>query len=81
MHITDSDGNPNVFNVKRNDDGKAWLNGNWTNPNDEWNLDNEIVFRFRNYCLFLPRTREAVLFGGVPVPAAEHFTYRVNLFR
>jgi hypothetical protein len=49
MHTTtDSDGNPNVFNVKRNDDGERWLNTNWTNPNDQWNLDNRIVFRLRN---------------------------------
>ena len=47
-HITDSDGNPNVFHVKRNDDGKSWLNTNWVNPDDEWNLDNEVVFRLRN---------------------------------
>src|SRR3989344_3026475 len=47
-YITDSDGNPNVFNVKCNDDGTRWLNANWVNPDNEWNLDNEIVFRLRN---------------------------------
>lgn len=50
----DSDGNPNVFNVKRNDDGKLWLNTNWTNPDDQWNLDNRIVFRLRNSLHFSP---------------------------
>lgn len=45
---TDSDGNPNVFNVERNDDGNRWLNTNWANPDDQWNLDNRIVFRLRN---------------------------------
>ena len=48
VHITDSNGNPNVFYVKRNDDGKRWLNTNWVNPDNEWNLDNEVVFRLCN---------------------------------
>ena len=51
---TDSDGNPNVFNVERNDDGKRWLNTNWVNPNDQWNLDNRLVFRLRKFPLPLP---------------------------
>jgi len=51
-HITDSDGNPNVFYVKRNDDGKRWLNANWVNPDNEWNLDNEVVFRLCNSLYF-----------------------------
>src|SRR3989344_5987619 len=51
-YITDSDGNPNVFNVKCNDDGTRWLNANWVNPDNEWNLDNEIVFRLRNSLYF-----------------------------
>ena len=53
-YITDSDGNPNVFNVKCNDDGTRWLNANWVNPDNEWNLDNEIVFRLRNSLHFSP---------------------------
>lgn len=43
---TDSDGNPNVFNCERNEDG-TWLNNNWANPDNQWNLDNEIVLRRR----------------------------------
>ena len=43
----DSDGNPNVFNVNRNEDGKEWLNNNWANPTNKWNLDNEFVFHLR----------------------------------
>lgn len=50
--ITDSDGNPNVFELKRNDNGKRWLNANWTNPDDKWNLDNEVVFRLRKPAYF-----------------------------
>lgn len=52
VHITDSDGNQNVFELKRNNDGKTWLNGNWASPDDKWNLDNEIVFRLRNCVYF-----------------------------
>jgi len=46
-HNPDSDDNPNVFDVKRNDDGTLWLNNDWTNPDNRWNLDNRIVFRLR----------------------------------
>ena len=51
-HKNDSDGNPNVFNVNRNDDGKAWLNDNWAKPDNKWNTDNEIIFRLRKCFLF-----------------------------
>ena len=44
--ITDRDGNPNVFNLKRNEDG-LWLNDYWTGPAGEWNPENEFVFRLR----------------------------------
>ena len=43
---SDSDGNPNVFNVERNDDG-SWLNNNWAKPAHEWDAGNEFVFRLR----------------------------------
>ena len=52
-HNPDSDGNPNVFDVKRNDDGTLWLNNDWTNPDDRWKLDNRILFRLR-YSLHFP---------------------------
>jgi hypothetical protein len=44
--ITDRNGNPNVFNVEHNDDG-LWLNNNWANVDNKWNLDNELMFRLR----------------------------------
>ena len=44
----DSDGNPNVFKLNRNDDGKQWLNANYANPDDQWNLENEVVFVLAN---------------------------------
>lgn len=48
---TDSDGNPNVFNLERNEDG-LWLNDYWAEPDRTWNPDNEFAFRFRNCFLF-----------------------------
>ena len=60
LYITDSDGNLNVFNVKRNDDGKLWLNANNGNPDNVWNGNNRWVFlRPRNSLHFSPA------FGGV----------------
>jgi hypothetical protein len=50
LYKTDSDGNPNVFNVERNADG-TWLNNNWANPTNEWNPDNGILFRLRKSSL------------------------------
>ena len=47
-YITDRNGNPNVFNLERNDNG-LWLNNNWANPDNRWNADNEFVFRLRKY--------------------------------
>jgi hypothetical protein len=44
--ITDSDGSPNIFFVKRHDDG-FWLSYYWADPTDEWSLDDEFVFRLR----------------------------------
>ena len=48
---TDSDGNPNVFNLERNEDG-LWLNNNWAKPDNTWNPDNKFAFRLRNCFLF-----------------------------
>ena len=41
-HDTDSDGNPNVFKLERNDDG-LWLNDNWAKPDNEWRPGHEFV--------------------------------------
>ncbi len=51
---TDSDGYPNVFNVKRNDGGDQWLNSDNANPKNQWSLDYRIVFRLRNLLHFPP---------------------------
>ena len=46
-YIADRNGNPNVFNLERNDDG-LWLNKNWAKPDNRWNPNNEFAFRLRN---------------------------------
>ena len=46
LRITDSDGNPNLFNVDHDHD-ELWLNTNWSNPDNVWNPENEFVFAHR----------------------------------
>jgi hypothetical protein len=43
--ILDSDGDPFVFSVHRDDDGERWLSGDWAEPTNEWVLADEFVFR------------------------------------
>lgn len=45
--ITGSAGSPHVFLVKREGDGRRWLDGDWTHPGDPWGLGRRIVFRLR----------------------------------
>jgi hypothetical protein len=45
--ISDSDGDPRVFNVVRYEDGEQWLYAYWLAPDDELSLENEVVFRLR----------------------------------
>jgi len=71
MHITDSDGNPKVFNVKRSVDDKRWLNTNYANPDNRWNLDNEIVFRSRK--LFYFSAFSGVCFMSCPLQPPSIF--------
>lgn len=74
-HNADPDGNPNVFNLERNDDG-LWLNNNWAKPDNEWNPNNEFVFRLRNYFLFRDLYIAVFLFrvGKIFLPTAEHLS-------
>lgn len=44
--IADSDGDPYVFYVHR-DDGGFWLGLHWADPAYEWDLDYDFVFRLR----------------------------------
>jgi hypothetical protein len=45
--ITDSDGKPDVFYVKRHDDGVRWLSAGCAFPDSRWSLDYRVVFRLR----------------------------------
>lgn len=38
-----SDGNPNVLNANRNDDGQC-VNANWDNPDNQWNDNGAFAF-------------------------------------
>ena len=42
-YVIDSDGNPNVLNVSRNDEGRL-VNANWDNPDNQWNDNGAFVF-------------------------------------
>jgi hypothetical protein len=53
LYTTDSDGNLNVFNVKRNDDGKQWLDGHNGEPAYFWHADVRWVFLRRNSLISL----------------------------
>ncbi|OGN00615.1 MAG: hypothetical protein A3B91_02260 [Candidatus Yanofskybacteria bacterium RIFCSPHIGHO2_02_FULL_41_29] len=44
--ITDSGGNPRVFNLVRDVDG-LWLHGYWANPDSRWRPGSEFVFCLR----------------------------------
>ena len=44
----DSNGNPSVFNVEREDDGGSWLFYAWAYPAYQWPLGNRLLFRLRN---------------------------------
>lgn len=44
--ISDSDGDPHVFDVNRDDDG-CWLVHSWAITTSKWSSDDEILFRFR----------------------------------
>ena len=44
--ITDSDGDPGVFRLERDDDG-LWLRDDWAEPGGEWDPSSGFVFRLR----------------------------------
>ncbi len=43
--ITDSDGYPRAFDIGRSGRGHRWLDAGYAVPDDEWDLDERIVFR------------------------------------
>lgn len=69
----DSDGNPNVFNLERNDDG-LWLNNNWAKPDNTWNPNNKFAFRLRNYFLFPQLIGCGFSFPSCPNSSSNHRT-------
>src|SRR3989344_1850930 len=79
---TDSDGNPNVFELERYDDG-LWLNDHWAKPDNERNPNNKFVFRLRNSFLFRGLHVAVFLFGIAEIflPTAEHLTRFLELQR
>lgn len=46
-----SDGDPNLLNVSRNDDD-PWLNTTYDNPDNQWNRDNGFAFVVSKFSLF-----------------------------
>jgi hypothetical protein len=45
--IGGSDGGLGIFSVVRFDGGGQWLDTDWVGPDDEWDLEDVIVFRLR----------------------------------
>ena len=53
LYATDSDGNPNIFDVEHDDNGR-WLNDNYGDPDNFWNGNNRFVFVRRKSLHFSP---------------------------
>ncbi len=83
MHVTDRDGNPNVFNLNEDED-ELKLNANNAHADNKWNSDNQFVFRHRKSFLSRVLLEGAVfLFWVIQtlLPTAEHLAALVKLFR
>ncbi len=74
-----SDGNPNLLIVNRNDDGR-WLNAYYDNPDNRWNRDDGFAFVVSQLTSFLSCFDGRVLFSKLAVPAAEHFAHLINFY-
>jgi len=60
LYVTDSDGNPNLLGLNRNDEGR-WLNAYNGNPGNRWNREYGFVFLVPQLSSFLLQLRV----GGV----------------
>lgn len=60
-HFVHSDGDLNLLNVNRNDDG-LWLNTTYDNPGNVWNRENGFAFVVPQLSSFLSHFCEGVLF-------------------
>ena len=58
--ITDSDGDPDVFRLERNEDG-LWLRVSWAVPDIEWGPNREFVFSLRKSETQNPQTLGSLL--------------------
>lgn len=78
---SDRNGNPNVFNLERNEDG-LWLNNNIANSDNRWDPDNGLVFCLRNSFLSALEIGEVFLFRIVEAvfPAAQHLADFLQLY-
>ena len=74
MHepITASDGDPNLLEVNRNDNGR-WLDTYWDNPDNVWNRQNGFVFLAPQTFSFLSYFCGKVLFYYLSIPSAKLF--------
>ena len=57
LYITDSDGNPNVLNANRNDDGQ-WVNTYWDKLDNQWNDNGAFVFLVSAILFISPLLRQ-----------------------
>lgn len=67
LHITDSNGDPNVLGINRNDEGR-WLNAYNGNADNRWNRGNGFVFLAPPVSSFLSRFGGRVLFYELTRP-------------
>src|SRR3989344_2787244 len=74
--LYNSDGDPNLLNANRNDDGR-WLNAYYDNPDNRWNRDNGFAFAVSQLSSFLSCFCRRVLFLYLPAPSSYHFTYLI----
>ena len=51
-HFAHSDGDPNLLNANRNDDGR-WLNAYYDKPDNRWNRENGFAFVVSQLSSFL----------------------------
>ena len=71
-----SDGDPNLLNANRNDDGQ-WLNANYDNPDNRWNRSNGFAFAASQLTSFSLLLCGRVFFSELSSPSSKIST---NLF-
>ena len=77
--LRNSDGDPNLLNVNRNDNGR-WLNTYYDKPDNRWNRNNGFAFVVSQLSSFLscPVLADGrVSFLKLTAPAAKHFAHFV----